>query len=116
MDGWELKILFDGQCPMCRREIAWLRRRDTFGRLRFVDIADPAFDATRFGLDLASVHAVLHGVLPDGRVVKGMEVIRRAYRAVGWGWMWAPTGWPVLRGVFDAVYAVWARRRLRWTG
>lgn len=58
--------------------------------------------------------AEMHAFTGDGRVVRGMEVFRLAYRAVGWGWVWAPTGWPILRPIFDALYRVFARNRLRW--
>jgi len=55
-------------------------------------------------------------VLPDGSLVKGMEVFRRAYDAVGLGWLLAPTNWPVLRSISDAGYAWFARIRLHLTG
>jgi predicted DCC family thiol-disulfide oxidoreductase YuxK len=58
----------------------------------------------------------IHGVKPDGSLVTGMEVFRRAYAAVGWGWLWSPTGWPVLKPVFDAAYRWFAKRRLALTG
>jgi DCC1-like thiol-disulfide oxidoreductase len=55
----------------------------------------------------------LHGVFPDGRQTRGVETFRQAYRAVGLGWALAPTGWPVLRPVCDALYALFARHRVR---
>lgn len=60
--------------------------------------------------------ARIHGVTGSGRVVEGMDVFRQAYRAVGWGWLLAPTGWPLLRPAFDALYRWFARNRLRLTG
>jgi predicted DCC family thiol-disulfide oxidoreductase YuxK len=114
--GWELRLLYDGECPLCSREVAFLRRRDARARILFDDIASPDFDPARFGLDQASVMARIHGVLPDGRVIEGMEVFRRAYAAVGLGWVLAPSRWPLLGRVYDAAYRVFARNRLRWTG
>ena len=55
----------------------------------------------------------IHGVLPSGTVIKGMAVFRRAYDAVGLGWLLAPTNWPILRRLSDACYAWFARNR-RW--
>jgi predicted DCC family thiol-disulfide oxidoreductase YuxK len=114
--AWELKLLYDGACPLCSREVAFLRRRDRAGRLALEDIAAPGFDAGRYGLDAAAVMARIHGVLPDGRVIEGMEVFRRAYAAVGLGWLLAPSRWPLLSRLFDRAYAIFARNRLRWTG
>jgi predicted DCC family thiol-disulfide oxidoreductase YuxK len=113
---WHIKLLYDGDCPLCGREVAFLRRRDRCGRIAFEDIAAPGFEPARYGLERADVMARMHGVLPDGRVVEGMEVFRRAYAAIGLGALLAPTGWPLLRPLFDRAYAVFARNRLRWTG
>lgn len=93
-----------------------LRRRDRAGRIAFVDIADEAFDPTPHGVTHAQVMARIHARLPDGRLVEGVEVFRRAYAAVGLGWLVAPTAWPLLRPLFDALYRVFARNRLRLTG
>lgn len=114
--GWDLKLLYDGDCPLCSREVALLRRRDARSRIVFEDIAAPAFDPARYGLDHATLMARIHGVLPDGRVIEGMEVFRRAYTAVGLGWLLAPSRWPGIGRLFDAAYRVFARNRLRWTG
>ena len=55
-------------------------------------------------------------MLPDGSLVEGLEVFRRAYAAVGLGWLLAPTRWPLVRDVAEAGYRLFARNRLRSTG
>lgn len=115
----EFTLLYDSECPFCRREVDWLRRRAAGDRLAAIDIAAPTFDAGRFGLTLADVQARLHGITADGRIVTGMAAIRAAWRAVGLGWVLAPTGWPVLRPLADLGYRVFARYRVRlgrWFG
>jgi predicted DCC family thiol-disulfide oxidoreductase YuxK len=114
--SWDIKILYDGGCPLCAREIAMLRRRNRAGRVAFADIAARGFDPGVYGLDRPTVMGRIHGVLPDGRVVEGMEVFRRAYAGVGLGWLLAPSRWPLAGRVFDAAYEIFARNRLRWTG
>lgn len=109
-----LTILYDGECPLCRREMAMLLRLDKGrGRLGGVDIAEPGFDATRYGLTQAQVMGSIHAVGEDGSVVKGMEVFRRAYAAVGLGWLLAPTGWRLFKPLADRFYRWFARNRLR---
>ena len=108
-----LTLLYDGQCPFCVHEVRLLTRLDRRGRLRFEDIADPTFDPDRHGLDRDEVQRFINGVLPDGTIVRGLEVFRRAYAAVGWGFLLAPTGWPGLRVVADAAYRWFARNRVR---
>lgn len=116
-EAWSVKVLYDGECPLCAREIEMLRRLDRGrGRIAFEDIAAPDFDAGRYGLDQAAVMSRIHGVLPDGRIIEGVEVFRRLYAGVGLGWLVAPTRWPLLRPAFDAAYRWFARNRLRLTG
>jgi predicted DCC family thiol-disulfide oxidoreductase YuxK len=113
----QITILYDGDCPLCTREIRFLERRDRGrGRIQFEDIADPSFDPGAYGLDARKVMARIHGVLPDGTVIEGVEVFRRVYAAVGLGWLMAPTRWPGLRRLADLAYRIFARNRLRWTG
>ena len=117
MKEWQIRLLFDGECPHCSREVRMLERRDRGrGRIAFEDISAPGFDPGAYGLDAQQAMARIHGVLPEGRVVEGVEVFRRAYAAVGLGWLMAPTRWPGLRRLADAGYRAFARNRLRLTG
>ncbi len=108
-----IKLLYDGQCPICRREVRWLRRTDRQSRIIFVDISAADFRPEIYGLDRASVQGVLHAILPDGRVVRAMDAVRVAYTAVGKRWLAALTGWPIFRPVFDALYRLFAKNRHR---
>ncbi len=107
-------LLYDGACPFCSREAEMLKRADTEGRVRFVDISDPAFDAGAFGLSRTAVDAQLHFFDADDHLFRAMDAVRAAYRAVGLGRRMAWTGWPLIRPVFDRFYRVFARNRLRW--
>jgi predicted DCC family thiol-disulfide oxidoreductase YuxK len=112
MAQWKLKLLYDGQCPFCRREVDWLKRRNRRLLLTFEDIADPQFDPAKYGLSRSQVNKELHGLLADGRVVRGMDAVRAAYRAIGLGWLVAPTSLPGVRQAADCLYAAFARNRI----
>lgn len=112
MNPWRFKLLYDGDCPLCRREADFLRRRNRDGRLAFEDIAAPGFDPAVYHATREELMGVIHGVFPDGRIVKKVAVFREAYRAIGLGWLLAPTGWPGLRWLADAGYEWFARNRL----
>jgi len=105
-------IFHDGDCPICRREIAFMRRRDRARRLHFIDIADPAFDPSVYGLDQESVMREIHGLDEQRQVIRGMELFRRAYTEIGLGALWSWTRWPVLRPLCDAAYRLFARFRV----
>ena len=116
MDPKPFEIFVDGGCSMCSRESRFMKRLDRErGRLVVTEIADLDFD--RLGVTWDDAMRSIHGRTPEGRVIHGPEVFRRAYAAVGLGWLWAWTGWPVVRPIVDRVYAVFAgwryRRRMR---
>jgi predicted DCC family thiol-disulfide oxidoreductase YuxK len=113
VEAWRFKVLYDGECPFCKVEARWLGHLGRSGRLAVEDIAAPDFDPTSYGDTLYEMMGTLHGVFPDGRQTRGMETFRQAYRAVGLGWLLAPTGWPVLRNLADFLYAGFARHRVR---
>jgi predicted DCC family thiol-disulfide oxidoreductase YuxK len=108
--NFPLTVLYDGACPVCNLEMDNLKARNTQGRLKFVDISTPFFNTTPYGATLAQLNGLIHAQRPDGSLVAGVEVLRLAYSAVGLGHL-KPTGWPVLKPVFDAAYAVFARNR-----
>ncbi len=114
---WRIRILYDAECPLCAREGRLIERLDRGrGLVQLEDISHPKFDASRYGLDPADLEARLHGVLPDGQIVEGVEVLARAYEAVGLAWLVAPARWPGFRWLLDRAYLWFARNRLRWTG
>lgn len=78
MNQWRFKLLYDGECPLCRREARFLARRNCNGRLAFEDITAPGFDALVYGTTREELMGVIHGVFPDGRIVKKMAVFREA--------------------------------------
>jgi predicted DCC family thiol-disulfide oxidoreductase YuxK len=112
MNQWRFKILFDGDCPLCRRESRFLERRNRNGWLAFGDIAAPGFDPAVYGTTHEELMRVIHGVFPNGRIIQRTAVFRETYRAVGLGWLLAPTAWPGLRWLADRVYEWFARNRM----
>lgn len=115
-DAVEVEVFYDGDCPLCTREIGWLRRMDRRGKIRFSDIAAPDFDAARVGVPQADLMARIHARGADGEMVNGVEVFRRLYGAVGFSRLVAITRWPGISHVLDAAYRWFARNRLRLTG
>ena len=44
---YDVEAYYDGDCPLCTKEVAMLRSLDRHGRIRFTDFTAPGFDATR---------------------------------------------------------------------
>jgi predicted DCC family thiol-disulfide oxidoreductase YuxK len=114
--GWRVEVFYDGDCPLCMREIRMLMRRDPDGRIRFTNIAAPDFDAAAAGLDRGTLMAKIHARLPNGELIEGVEVFRQLYAAVGFERLVAITRTPGIAQTLDLGYRWFAKNRLRLTG
>lgn len=110
---FEVEVFYDGGCPLCVREMKWLRRRDRRGRIRFTDIDAPEFDPSATGKTRDELMARLHARLADGTWLAGVEVFRRLYRLIGFAPVVAVSRLPLVSQLLDWSYAVFARNR-RW--
>ena len=116
--SWKIELLYDGECPLCLREVNFLKRRDAGrGLVAFVDIADPNYSPEAHGgVDYETAMGRIHAVLPDGTVIKNVEVFRRVYEVLGIGWIYAVTKLPIIGAIADKLYEIWADWRLALTG
>ena len=115
---WKVKLLYDGECPLCVREVNFLTKKDAGrGIIDFVDIADENYEPkANAGIDFATAMGRIHGILADGTVIKNVEVFRRVYEELGMGWIYAITKIPILGAIADGLYGIWADWRLKLTG
>jgi predicted DCC family thiol-disulfide oxidoreductase YuxK len=71
-------VWFDGGCPLCRREIALMRRLDRREAIRFVDVAS---DSSACPIDRADLLARFHAS-EDGRLLSGAAAFAAMWRAI----------------------------------
>ena len=72
-----VRMLYDGGCPLCEREVDFLRSRNTEGRIDFVDIDSDEFDASwNRGIGFEQAMASIHAIRADGSVISGVPVFR----------------------------------------
>ena len=77
----DVVVWFDGACPLCVREIAWMRRLDRRNAIAFVDVSRPATeDGAGCPVDRSVLLARFHA-LEDGRVVSGAAAFAPMWRA-----------------------------------
>ena len=69
------EVFFDGQCPLCKREIDMVRRKDKLGRLRLTDISTAEYQ-TLAKKDFVKMMKEIHGRYADGTFVTGVDVFR----------------------------------------
>ncbi len=112
-----VEVFFDGECPLCMREINLLRRLDRErGRIRFTDIAAPEFRPEDYGRDMATFMGSIQGRDAQGHWIEGVDVFRALYAAVGFERLVGISKWALVDRVLRAGYRVFARYRLRLTG
>ena len=116
MQQMQIEMFYDGDCPLCVRETRLLQKMDRHGRIQFTNIADSEFNAAAYDRTFDQLMAEMHGRLPNGDWVTGVEVFRRLYSAVGLGFLVWFTRVPGISHLLDWFYAVFARNRMKLTG
>lgn len=114
--GKQVEVFFDGDCPLCKREINWLKKLDRQRRVQFTDIATSNFVASDYRLTQQQFMAEIQGRLADGTWISGVEVFRQLYAAIGLGGLVWCTRLPGLKQLLEVSYRFFARYRLRLTG
>lgn len=74
----QVTVWFDGECPLCVREIALMRRLDSRRRIDFVEIQ--AADACP--VDRAELMARFHAREQGGELVSGAAAFAAMWRAI----------------------------------
>ena len=73
-----LEVWFDGDCPLCRREIAVMRRLDRRGAIVFTDVVDGAGECP---IDRAELLARFHA-REEGVMLSGAAAFAAMWRAI----------------------------------
>ncbi|MBX3404966.1 MAG: DUF393 domain-containing protein [Phycisphaeraceae bacterium] len=110
-------VLFDGNCGLCTRAAARLKRWAAPDAIECVSFREPGVLERFPQVSAAACEQAMQLVLPDGRVVSGAEVVFRALATRG---LFRPLLWayrlPGARHAIDATYRLIARNRMRFGG
>ena len=110
-------FLFDGGCPLCLRETKFLKNKDVFNKIYFVDINNDNYDPTLFkNISYINAMSTLHGILENGNIIKGLDVLAYSYELIGLGWVYYPLKIKLFAPVLKLIYQYWAKYRLKITG
>ncbi|MEE4659091.1 MAG: DCC1-like thiol-disulfide oxidoreductase family protein [Halieaceae bacterium] len=101
-------LYYDGNCPLCMREVRLLSRIADSG-LALVNLHEvPDQPGTPTRLEKLST---LHMLSREGQWLTGVDATVRAWAHTRWGFFFKVLRWPLLGPVADRVYAYWARKR-----
>ena len=113
----KLTFLFDGGCPLCLRETNFLKKRDILNQIKFVDINSKDYDQTLFdNISYSAAMSNLHGIIENGEILRGLDVLAYSYELIGLGWVYSPLKVKFMSPLLRLVYRYWAKYRLRITG
>ncbi|MBI1373506.1 MAG: DUF393 domain-containing protein [Phycisphaera sp.] len=107
-------IVFDGDCPFCRQQIAKIRRMDRHDVFEYVPRQAEGLEQRFPKLAEGDFNTGMRLVHVDGTIDIGADAVYGIARRVGW-WRWF--AWlyrvPVLKQICRAGYAWIARNRQR---
>lgn len=73
-----VKVWYDSECPLCRREIGLMRRLDRRGAVRFIDVQS----GRECPLDRATLLERFHAQEGDAPIVSGARAFAVMWRAI----------------------------------
>ncbi len=107
----KLTIYYDGACSLCCKKMSWLQKQDKLQKLEFIDIASPDFTDPRVAkISRLELNISLHLRTSEGLFFKDLDAIHLAYKAVGLGWITAPTRIFGIRFISDRVFDQWKKK------
>ena len=107
----ELKIYYDGGCPLCLAEMKHLLKLDQQKKLVLIDINQQDFEQKYPHINRREADRILHGELADGSIILGLDVTHKAWSLVGKGKWTAMIRLPIISSVADFAYLQFARHR-----
>jgi predicted DCC family thiol-disulfide oxidoreductase YuxK len=112
MNKGPVVLIYDGECPVCRGAVDWIRARTDPGAFEYFSCHDEALSERFPFLDRSACLEAAHLVLPDGRVLTGEQAAAEIFaRLPGYAWLARTLRFPVVRIFSRAFYRGFARRR-----
>ncbi|WP_322002071.1 DUF393 domain-containing protein [Marinobacter alexandrii] len=102
-------LFYDGQCPLCAREIRTLRKLQD-GNLIFADIHEQSGTNTALPSHEQLLRR-LHLMASTGEWVTGLHANVRAWSHTRFGFLFKPLLWPIIYPAASRMYERWADSR-----
>lgn len=98
------KVMFDGACPLCRREIAVYQKLQATEEIAWVDVSTCDFQPPA-GMTKAQLLQRFHLITPDGQILSGAQAFVFVWnRLPGWRWLGLLSRLPGMLFLMEWVY------------
>jgi predicted DCC family thiol-disulfide oxidoreductase YuxK len=105
-----LTVMFDGACPLCRREIALYQSLTPLQTVSWLDVSKDASDMSQ--TDQARYMARFHVQLEDGRLLSGAAAFVALWLVMpGWRWLGRVGRLPGVTPVLELAYRAFLHLR-----
>lgn len=112
-----LKLLYDGECPICKREICILQNRDKKSKVSFVDISSKQYSKyDNNSLDYKTAMSEIHAIDSKGNLLVGIPAFAAVYAKCQLLVISTLLRIPFIEMTLRPLYKLFARNRLFITG
>ncbi len=109
-----IKVFYDGKCGLCRREIAYYKKRDTQSLIDWIDVMEDRKILQQHQISEATALKHMHALMEDGQLVKGMDAFIAIWQRIpGWQWAASTANVKPIKILLDLVYEVFAYVRFK---
>lgn len=98
MTNEKLKLLYDGSCVVCHKEISYYKKHDKNNQLELVDISAEGFEAEKYNLTDYEVNKYFHLITEKDEMIKGVPAFIKIWETLPGFERWAKIAkiWPVI--------------------
>jgi predicted DCC family thiol-disulfide oxidoreductase YuxK len=112
-----LKLLYDGECPICKREVCILQKKNRQTKIKFIDISSKDFSPfENNNIDYNTAMSQIHAIDDKGNLLVGITAFATVYARCQWLVASTLLRIPFIRGVLKPLYTLFAKKRLWITG
>jgi len=112
-----LKLLYDGECPLCKREICILQKKDGQNKIKFIDISSKEFSSfENSNIDYNTAMSQIHAIDGKGNLLVGIPAFATVYARCQLLVTSTLLRIPFIKRILKPLYTLFAKKRLWMTG
>jgi predicted DCC family thiol-disulfide oxidoreductase YuxK len=112
-----LKLLYDGECPICKREICMLQKKESQTKIKFIDISSKEFSSfENNNIDYNTAMSQIHAIDGRGNLLVGIPAFATVYARCQLLVISTLLRIPFIKKILKPLYTLFAKNRLWFTG